>query len=151
MWLVFWLIHFIFSPCQNTAAHPLQHQHWMGIWSNNHLLYHKMRHYLSVTLEIILLCCIELTSSTCTHPWLSGPCLVTFVTLWRCVEEFHTGGLFAIIQMICYKSSQLLVSLLLAHTSRIQLRLLFDNMITSSNGNIFRVTPPLWGESTGHR
>ena len=24
-------------------------------------------------------------------------------------------------------------------------------MITSSNGNIFRVTGPLWGESTGHR
>ena len=25
------------------------------------------------------------------------------------------------------------------------------NMMTSSNGNIFRVTVPLWGESTGHR
>ena len=24
-------------------------------------------------------------------------------------------------------------------------------MMTSSNGNIFRVTGPLWGESTGHR
>ena len=26
-----------------------------------------------------------------------------------------------------------------------------DPMITSWNGNIFRVTGPLWGESTGHR
>ena len=26
-----------------------------------------------------------------------------------------------------------------------------DNWWTSSNGNIFRVTGPLWGESTGHR
>ena len=26
-----------------------------------------------------------------------------------------------------------------------------DNMMTSSNGNIFRVTGPLWGEFTGHR
>ena len=26
----------------------------------------------------------------------------------------------------------------------------FNNMMTSSNGNIFRVTGPLWGESTGH-
>ena len=25
------------------------------------------------------------------------------------------------------------------------------NMMASSNGNIFRVTGPLWGESTGHR
>ena len=25
------------------------------------------------------------------------------------------------------------------------------DMMTSSNGNIFRVTGPLWGESTGHR
>ena len=25
------------------------------------------------------------------------------------------------------------------------------NMMTSSNGNIFRVTGPLWGESTGDR
>ena len=25
------------------------------------------------------------------------------------------------------------------------------NMVTSSNGNIFRVPVPLWGESTGHR
>ena len=25
------------------------------------------------------------------------------------------------------------------------------HMMTSSNGNIFRVTGPLWGESTGHR
>ena len=25
------------------------------------------------------------------------------------------------------------------------------NMMTSSNGNIFRVIGPLWGESTGHR
>ena len=25
------------------------------------------------------------------------------------------------------------------------------NLKTSSNGNIFRVTAPLWGESTGHR
>ena len=25
------------------------------------------------------------------------------------------------------------------------------SMMTSSNGNIFRVTGPLWGESTGHR
>ena len=24
-------------------------------------------------------------------------------------------------------------------------------MMTSSNGNIFRITGPLWGESTGHR
>ena len=27
----------------------------------------------------------------------------------------------------------------------------FRGMMTSSNGNIFRVTGPLWGESTGHR
>ena len=26
-----------------------------------------------------------------------------------------------------------------------------EHMIASSNGNIFRVTGPLWGESTGHR
>ena len=26
-----------------------------------------------------------------------------------------------------------------------------DEMMTSSNVNIFRVTGPLWGESTGHR
>ena len=25
------------------------------------------------------------------------------------------------------------------------------SMMTSSNGNIFRITDPLWGESTGHR
>ena len=25
-----------------------------------------------------------------------------------------------------------------------------ENMMTSSNGNMFRVTGPLWGESTGH-
>ena len=29
--------------------------------------------------------------------------------------------------------------------------LLVKGMMTSSNGNIFRVTDPLWGESTGHR
>ena len=28
---------------------------------------------------------------------------------------------------------------------------LFNNMMMSSNENIFRVTGPLWGESTGHR
>ena len=30
-------------------------------------------------------------------------------------------------------------------------KLRWCSMITSSNGNIFRVTGPLWGESTGHR
>ena len=35
------------------------------------------------------------------------------------------------------------------HSSRAYLCIIF--MITSSNGNIFRVTGPLWGESTSHR
>ena len=33
----------------------------------------------------------------------------------------------------------------------IRLFLLEDNMMTSSNGNVFRVTSPLWGEFTGDR
>ena len=32
-----------------------------------------------------------------------------------------------------------------------ELRLLYQSTMTSSNDNIFRVTGPLWGESTGHR
>ena len=37
------------------------------------------------------------------------------------------------------------------NTPALNPNILQQHMMTSSNGNIFRVTGPLWGESTGHR
>ena len=45
----------------------------------------------------------------------------------------------------------ILAGLLLHSFHVIYLMMPVDSMITSSNGNIFRVTGPLWGEFTGYR
>ena len=38
-----------------------------------------------------------------------------------------------------------------SHNSHLCMKLSKPHMMTSSNGDIFRVTGPLWGEFTGHR
>ena len=66
-----------------------------------------------------------------THP--TTPPFITFTSIITiCVSEFLSCSL----STIPYKHF---------------MRYLYRLMMTSSNGNIFRVTGPLWGEFTGHR
>ena len=84
----------------------------------------------------------------CEHFWRDIFCCVLYMysnvyfTVYSDMRPFTQSPYVSVCQVHCAMS----YSLFDLKTCRV-----YSNMMTPSNGNIFRVTGPLWGESTGHK
>ena len=82
---------------------------------------------------------------------INGSCNVSCYQSFRQIEE--TVWVYVFNFCRCYHSKQIFVNipkLFLFNHSKLERYAVENIMMTSSNGNIFRVTGPLWGETIGH-
>ena len=96
--------------------------------------------------RIVAILSINETGCLCNSQWVASSTTLTIISGRTVIPSFAAGQHLPVVSAVCSSQKQALRSCMRRH----DMYTFTSSMMTSSNGNIFRVTDLLCGEFTGH-